>query len=106
MEVGCGGLKLVVPHEGNPVRKVAILPRNIYVSETRPPGLGVNCFKGTITSIEHARNAVKIRILAGSNNLIAEIPHHIFEEMELAVGKEVFLILRMRRIRVYENNDL
>jgi ABC-type Fe3+/spermidine/putrescine transport system ATPase subunit len=38
-EVGCGGLKLTVPHEGGTIRKVAILPRHIYVSETRPPGL-------------------------------------------------------------------
>ena len=104
MEVGCGGLKLVVPHEGRPVHKVAILPRHIYVSETRPPGPGVNCFKGTINDIKHDRNAVRIGIEAGGNNLTAEVPHHIFEEMDLTLGKEVFLILRMRRIRVYENN--
>ena len=106
MEVGCGGLKLVVPHEGNSVHKVAILPRHIYVSETKPPGPGVNCFKGTITDIKYAGNTVRIGIEVGENNLMAEIPHHIFEEMDLAVGKEVFLILRMRRIRVYENSNL
>jgi len=33
------------------------------------------------------------------------MPHHIFEDMNLAVGKEVFLILKLRRIRVYENKD-
>jgi len=32
MEVGCGGLKLTVPHDGGHIRKVAILPRHIYVS--------------------------------------------------------------------------
>jgi ABC-type Fe3+/spermidine/putrescine transport system ATPase subunit len=106
MEVGCGGLKLVVPHEGSSVQKVAILPRHIYVSETKPPGLGVNCFQGTVTGIEFANNAVRIGIKAGQNNLMSEIPRYIFEEMDLAVGKEVFLILRMRRIRVYENSNL
>lgn len=104
MEVGCSGLKLVVPHDGNLVQKVAILPRHIYVSETKPPGPGVNGFNGTITGIKHTNNAVRIGIAVGKNNLVAEIPHHIFEEMDLAVGKEVFLILRLRRIRVYENN--
>ena len=104
MEVGCGSLKLIVPHEGTSVHKVAILPRHIYVSETRPPGPGVNGFQGTITDIKYARNTVRIVLKVGENNLVAEIPYHIFEEMDLAVGKEVFLILRMRRIRVYEND--
>jgi hypothetical protein len=38
--------------------------------------------------------------------LPAEIPYHIFEDTDLAVGKEVFLILKLSRIRVYENKDI
>ena len=105
MEVGCGGLKLTVPHEGGHIRKVAILPRHIYVSETRPPGLSVNGFEGCITAIKSAGNTVKIWIDVDNTNLMAEVPSYIFEEMSLAVGKEVFLILRMRRIRCYESNN-
>lgn len=106
MEVGCGGLKLIVPHDGNTVHRVAILPRHIYVSETKPPGQGVNGFEGTITDIKYASNVVRIRIEVGKTNLMAEILHHVFEDMDLAVGKEVFLILRLRRIRVYESNNV
>jgi ABC-type Fe3+/spermidine/putrescine transport system ATPase subunit len=102
-EVGCGGLRLVIPYDGDSVHKVAILPRHIYVSETRPPGRGVNCFQGTITDIKYTVNVVRIGIEVGGKSLVAEIPHHIFEEMDLATGREVFLILRMRRIRAYEN---
>lgn len=105
MEVGCGGLKLTVPHEGGRVRKVAILPRHIYVSETRPPGLSVNGFQGIITAIESAGNTVRIWIDVDGTNLMAEVPSYIFDEMALAVGKEVFLILRMRRIRCYESSN-
>jgi len=105
MEVGCGGLKLTVPYEGGHVRKVAILPRHIYVSETRPPGLSVNGFQGSITAIKTAGNTVRIWIDVNDTNLMAEVPSYIFEEMDLAVGKEVFLILRMRRIRCYESNS-
>ncbi len=105
MEVGCGGLKLTVPHEGGLVRKVAILPRHIYVSETRPPGLSVNGFQGSITTIKPIGNTVRIWIDVDDNNLMAEVPSYIFEEMNLAEGKEVFLILRMRRIRCYESNN-
>jgi ABC-type Fe3+/spermidine/putrescine transport system ATPase subunit len=104
MEVGCGGLKLTVPHEGGAIRKVAILPRHVYVSETRPPGLSVNGFQGIITDIRSVGNMVKIWIDVAENKLMSELPSYIFEEMNLTVGKEVFLILRMRRIRAYESS--
>jgi ABC-type Fe3+/spermidine/putrescine transport system ATPase subunit len=105
VEVTCGGLKLTVPHEGGPVRKVAILPRHIYVSRTRPPGLSVNGFQGTVTAIKHSGNMVRMWVDVAGNSLMAEIPAYIFEEMNLEAGNEVFLILRMRRIRVYEQNQ-
>ncbi|OGO21272.1 MAG: hypothetical protein A2144_02715 [Chloroflexi bacterium RBG_16_50_9] len=105
MEVGCGNLKLIIPHEGDSVHKVAILPRHVYVSEIRPPGRGVNCFSGNVTSIKYSTSAIRIGIETEGKNLVAELPHHIFEEMDLTIGKEVFLILRMRRIRVYENSE-
>ena len=104
MEVGCGGLKLTVAHEGGDIKKVAILPRHIYVSETRPPGLSVNGFQGMISSIDPAGNMVKIRLDVAGKSLVSEIPSYIFDEMDLSVGKEVFLILRMRRIRAYETS--
>lgn len=102
VEVGCGGLKLTVPHEGTSIHKVAILPRHIYISETRPPGLSVNGFQGVIAAIDDTGNAAKIWIEVADRKLMAELPFYLFEEMELAEGKEVFIILRMRRIRVYE----
>ena len=105
VEVGCGNLKLTVPHEGTAVHKVAILPRHIYVSETRPPGLSVNGFEGVVTSINHVGNTARIWMEVGDTSLMAELPSYLFEEMDLAVGREVFLILRMRRIRVYESNN-
>jgi ABC-type Fe3+/spermidine/putrescine transport system ATPase subunit len=101
-EVGCGQLKLTVPHEGASIHKVAILPRHIYISESRPPGLSVNGFDGTVTAIDGTGSAIKIWIEVAGNRLMAELPPYLFEEMDLVVGKEVFIILRMRRIRVYE----
>ncbi len=101
VEVGCRGLKLTVPHEGGHVSKVAILPRHIYISETRPPGLSVNGFPGIITTIEPVASTVRIRVRVGDNNLMAEIPSYMYEEMDLAANQEVFLILRMRRIRCF-----
>jgi ABC-type Fe3+/spermidine/putrescine transport system ATPase subunit len=105
VEVGCGDLRLTVPHEGGAIRKVAILPRHIYVSETRPPGLSVNGFEGNITAITHVGNTARIWIDVGGTALMAEIPSYLFAEMSLAAGQEVFIILRMRRIRCYESQN-
>jgi ABC-type Fe3+/spermidine/putrescine transport system ATPase subunit len=105
VEVGTGGLKLTVPHEGGVVRKIAILPRHIYVSETKPPGLSVNGFEGRVVAINSVNNTVRIHIQVADTSLMAEIPSYLFEEMNLAVDKEVFLILRMRRIRCYESSN-
>ncbi len=105
VEVGCGALKLTVPHEGGQVSKVAILPRHVYISETRPPGLSVNGFDGVVTAVRHVGNTVKIWVDVLNINLMVETPSFIFDEMNLDVGSEVFLILRMRRIRCYEGRS-
>jgi ABC-type Fe3+/spermidine/putrescine transport system ATPase subunit len=106
MEVSCRGLSIIVPHDGNSIQKIALLPRDVYVSDVRPPGPEVNRFRGTVTGIKTADDSMRIEVKAGDNQLLAEIPHHIFDELNLSVGKEIFLILKLRRIRVYENKDL
>ncbi len=103
LEADCGGLPIVLPDDGNMVQRIALFPRDIYISETKPPGPGVNRFKGTITNIEPADDAVRLRVMVEGKKLLAEIPHHIFEDMDLSVGKEVFLILKLKRIKAYEN---
>jgi ABC-type Fe3+/spermidine/putrescine transport system ATPase subunit len=105
MEVGCGGLSIIVPHDGESVHRIAFLPSDIHISETHPPGPEVNRFKALVTSIKPTEETVRIGLKVGENNLLASLPHHIFEDMSLAVGKEVFLILKLRRVRVYENRD-
>jgi ABC-type molybdate transport system ATPase subunit len=106
MEVTCGGMNIVLPDDGNTVKRIALFPRDIYISETRPPGPEVNRFQGTITSIKSYQDAVRIEVEVGGNGLVAEVPHHIFEDMDLTVGKEVFLILKLRRIKAYQEGNL
>ena len=106
IEVSCGGLPIIIAHEGNAVERIALFPRDIYVSRTRPPGPGVNRFTGTITDIKFTEGIVRLEIKAGRNKLVAEMPQHIFEGMELEVGKEVFLIFKLRRIRAYQGKKL
>jgi ABC-type Fe3+/spermidine/putrescine transport system ATPase subunit len=106
MEVTCGDLTIIVPHDGNSVSRIVVFPHDIYLSEIKPPGPQVNRFTGTIFNIVPTNDAVRIKVQVGATSLWAEMPHHIFEDMDLAVGNEVFLILKLRRIRVHENKDL
>lgn len=99
MEVDCGGMRIILPHDGDLVQRIALFPRDIYVSDTQPPGPSVNRFKGTITSIKSSSATVKVELEVGENTLQAEMPRDIFEDMDLAIGKEAFLILKLRRIR-------
>ncbi len=105
MEVNCGGLRIILPHDGDSVQRIALFPRDIYISDTQPPGPQVNRFKGTITNIKSYGATVRLEVKVGENTLQAEMPHDIFEDMDLPVGKEVFLILKLRRIKVFEGNN-
>jgi ABC-type sugar transport system ATPase subunit len=104
MEVGCQGLQLIVPHDGDNIHKIAILPRHIYVSETRPRGPGVNSFIAKIVNIIPRTDTMRVHLEIGNKNLIAEIPHHIYADMDLETGKKVYVILRMKRIRAFEKS--
>jgi ABC-type Fe3+/spermidine/putrescine transport system ATPase subunit len=101
MEADCGTMKIILPDDGSPVRRIALFPRDIYVSEAMPPGPAVNRFKGTLTAIKPLGDAVRLEIRVDEHKLLAEVPHHIFEDMDLKVGQEVFLILKLRRIKVH-----
>jgi ABC-type Fe3+/spermidine/putrescine transport system ATPase subunit len=102
IEANCSGLPVIIAHEGNAVQRIAIFPRDIYVSNTFPPGPGVNRFKGTITEIKYVDDAVRLQVKVMDKKLVTEIAHSIFDEMDMAVGKEVFLILKLRKIKAYE----
>lgn len=105
MEVNCNGLRIILPHDGNSIKRIAILPRDIYVSDIQPPGPQVNRFMGTIASTRFLGAIVRLDIRVGANTLRADMPYDIFLDTGLAVGKEVFLILKLRRTRVLEGKD-
>ncbi len=106
MEVSCGGLSVLIPHDGSNVQRVAIFPRDIYIYESKPPGPEVNRFKAMITDINTSGEMVRIKLKVGKTILHTEIPHYKFADMNLERDKEVFLILKLRRMRIYENGYL
>ncbi|MDY6973836.1 MAG: ABC transporter ATP-binding protein [Thermodesulfobacteriota bacterium] len=102
VEARCGGLPIIVPHDGNSVGRIGLFPRDIYISPFRPPGPKVNRFVGTVTEIKHAPDSIRLTVKAGTNHLVAELDHFTFESMGIETGQEIFMILKLRGMRVYE----
>lgn len=105
IEVTCGVMHVVLPHDEVNIKKIAISPRDVYISDVLPAGPSVNRYKGIITSIQFNATTAKLDVEIGGIGLKAEIPHELVGEMNLATGKEVYLILKLRRLKVLGHNE-
>jgi ABC-type Fe3+/spermidine/putrescine transport system ATPase subunit len=99
IEVVSGDMRIVLPYEGNTISKIAISPHDIYISDIKPPGPTLNRYTGTITEIIPLRSVIRVKIHIGGNTLLAELPAETFDEMDIAVGSEVYAIIKLRRLR-------
>ena len=105
VEVECGGIYIVIPHDEGPMQKIAISPRDVYVYDSIPPGSSVNRYKGLITSIDSNTTIAKLDVNVGNLAIKAEMPSELAKEMDLIIGKEVYLILKLRRLKVLGNKN-
>jgi molybdate/tungstate transport system ATP-binding protein len=102
VEADCSGLRIIIPHdEDEPVKRIAIFPRDIYISEKPPPGPSLNRFKGKLIEIKPMGSTVRLNVSVGNHILFSEMPLDIFNDMELDEDQEIFLILKLRRIRIF-----
>jgi len=102
VEMRCGSMNIVLPYEGSKIRKLAISPHDIYISDTKPPGPALNRYTGTITEIIPLRAVVRVKVMVDGNELLAELPRETFDEMNLAVNSPVYVIIKLRRLRYFE----
>ena len=100
VEVKCGDISLVVSSEREKIKKVAILPEDIYLSDTKPPGPDVNRVKGRLIEIEESSSTVCCTVMTGENSLRVKLPQEIFTSMSLNIGDEVWLILTLRKLKI------
>jgi ABC-type sugar transport system ATPase subunit len=101
-EITCKGMNIILPHEGTSFSKIALFPSDIYLSLEKPPGPEINRYKGIITRIQPFNSISRIEVQVEGNVLLTELPGDILEEMDLQPGQEVFLILKLRRIKYYQ----
>ncbi|MBN2401552.1 MAG: ABC transporter ATP-binding protein [Spirochaetes bacterium] len=103
VELASGGMKMVFPYEGNNIRKIAIPPDDIYISDTVPPGPAFNRYKGIVRKITEQNSSVMVKVAVGNRNLLAELPVSAFRELSIDEGKEVNVVIKLRRLRCVES---
>lgn len=102
VEVESEDMRLVLPYDGKHIRKIAIPPDDIYISDVRPPGPALNRFTGTVEEITQYNSTARVRVSIGKNILLAELPASAFREISLEKGKEVHVVIKLRRLRYVE----
>ena len=105
VEVKCDEIVLVVYSEKEKIKKVAILPEDIYLSDTRPPGPDVNRVRGKLTEINRSSSTACCTVMTGKNSLMVKLPQEIFASMNLNIGDEVWLILAPRKLKIITDGD-
>lgn len=99
IEVKSGGLKIVVPEDSGEITKIAILPRDVYISKSTIPGPGLNRFTGEIIKMTQGPNHTFIQIQIADHTLVAEQPTEVVERMNLQAGDMVYITLMLKWIK-------
>jgi ABC-type Fe3+/spermidine/putrescine transport system ATPase subunit len=103
VEVVSDDLRMVVPCDGNPVKRIAIPPDGIYLSDVRPPGPALNRFMGTIQEITRSNSTVRVRVSIGKISLLSELPASACARLSLNEGKKVHVVIKLGRLRYVES---
>jgi ABC-type Fe3+/spermidine/putrescine transport system ATPase subunit len=103
VEITSGDMQIVLPYEGNTIRKIAISPHDIYISNTRPPGPTLNRYKAVVRKIKRHHSLVQVKMAIGTTTLVAELPESVLDEMDIAEGSEMFVVIKLRRLRYVES---
>jgi molybdate/tungstate transport system ATP-binding protein len=106
VEADCEGLRIILPHNGTEIDKIAVSPRDIYMSNVVPPGPSLNRYKGIVTAINTKSALARVSIKTGDLTLKAELPRELAYEMNLTEGKEVYYILKFKRLKVLGHTHL
>lgn len=103
VEVVSDEMTMVLPYDGGNIRKIAIPPDDIYISDVKPPGPALNRFTGKVEEISRHGSNVRVRVSIGKNRLLAELPASAFDELSLEEGGDVHVVIKLRRLRYVES---
>lgn len=104
VEIASGDLRMVLPYEGDMIDRIAISPHDLYISKMKPPGPTLNRYQATVTEIIRHRSQVRVRMSIGRTSLVAELTESAFDEMDITEGSEIYVVIKLRRLRYVESN--
>jgi len=94
------GVRFLVAENVEPDRlTIAIDPEDVVVSHTRFASSALNTFEGTIARVDAAEGGLRVFVDIGVN-LCAVLTRKSFENMNLNVGKTVWLTFKASAVRV------
>ncbi len=99
IEVEWAGHRFFVPDEGRPFERVAISPREVFISNLNPPGPPVNRFQGRIKKVRESEGMAIIEVKVGNESIEAEITVEYLRTLNLSVGDHVCCILKLRALQ-------
>lgn len=103
VEITSGDLRMVLPYEGDMIDRIAISPHDIYISNTKPPGPTLNRYQAIVTEIIRHGSQVRVRVSIGRTSLVAELTEGAFDEMDITEGSEIYVVIKLRRLRYVES---
>lgn len=96
----CGSLSLIIPWEGMAVDKVAIFPQGIHLAKAPIETPMPNKMSGEILAVDRRSPVVCLKIESRKQILRAELPEHLWDEMDLDASAPVHIAIALKWIRV------
>jgi ABC-type Fe3+/spermidine/putrescine transport system ATPase subunit len=104
-KASCGSLDLIVPYEGKPVKKIAVMPSGVHISKYPMETPAPNRFKGNIRKISKKPPVVTIDIQIAGVSLAAELPEHLWHATGLGVSDSVHVEVPLGGIRILTDSE-
>jgi ABC-type Fe3+/spermidine/putrescine transport system ATPase subunit len=99
VHVKWAGRPLFVPEDGGEAfNRVAIHPKDVYISPYPPPGPRVNRFQGRIKTIEHKGGMAHIEVLVAEERVHAQMTTEQARSLFLTTDNSVYGILKLRAL--------
>ena len=98
-EVKAGGISIVAPYEGEDIKKISIMPSEIFMSRYAIPGPNINVFKGKIIEFNHSNTVAQSLVEIGNSKYFVESPIESHQSEVWREGTEVFIKFRLKSIR-------
>jgi ABC-type Fe3+/spermidine/putrescine transport system ATPase subunit len=98
-EVKANGISIVVPYEGEHIKRISIMPSEIFMSRHAIPGPNVNVFRGKIIELNHSNTVTQSLVEIENSKYFVESPIESHQSEVWEEGTEVFVKFRLKTIR-------